>query len=44
MMMHVKKHPLEEFWSGGLQQNCNVIMLDYSDNVYTIIDETKIFY
>ena len=27
-----------------LQQNCNVIMLDYSDNVYTIIDETKIFY
>ena len=44
MMMHVKKHPLEEFWSGGLQQNCNVIMLDYSGNVYTIIDETKIFY
>lgn len=44
MMMHVKKHPLANFWDGGLQKNCNVIILDYSDGKYTIIDETKIFY
>ena len=44
MMMHVKKHDLKDFWSGGLQQNCNVIIMDYSDGIYRIIDETKIFY
>lgn len=44
MMMHVKKHPLSCFWDGGLQQNCNVIILDYSDGKYKIIDETRIFY
>mgnify|MGYP002528095625 FL=1 len=44
LMMHVKKHDLKDFWSGGLQQNCNVIILDYSDEKYKIIDETRIFY
>lgn len=44
MMMHVKKHQMKDFWSGGLQQNCNVIMLDYSAGTYNIIDETRIFY
>lgn len=44
MMMHVKKHELKDFWSGGLQQNCNVIILDYTNGSYKIIDETKIFY
>lgn len=44
MMMHVKHHELKDFWSGGLQQNCNVIILDYSDGTYNIIDETRIFY
>ena len=44
MMMHVKKHQMKDFWSGGLQQNCNVIMLDYFAGTYNIIDETRIFY
>lgn len=44
MMMHVKKHSMENFWSGGLQKNCNCIILDYSDGKYRIIDETKLFY
>lgn len=44
MMMHVKKQEMKDFWSGGLQKNCNVIMLSYSEGVYNIIDETKIFY
>ena len=44
MMMHVKKHDLKDFWSGGLQQNCNVIITDYTDGIYKIIDETRIFY
>lgn len=44
IMTYIKKHSLEHFWSGGLQQNCNVIIVDYTDNAYTIIDETKLFY
>lgn len=44
IMSYIKKHSTEYFWSGGLQQNCNVIIVDYTDGVYTILDETKIFY
>ena len=44
IMSYVKKHPISDFWSGGLQGNCNVIILDYDKGVYTIIDETKKFY
>lgn len=44
MMMHVKKHGMEAFWSGGLQKNCNVIILEYNNGSYNIIEETKTFY
>lgn len=44
IMSYIKKGPVSEFWSGGLQGNCNVIILDYTDGKYTIIDETKTFY
>lgn len=44
IMTYIKKHSFEHFWSGGLQQNCNVIIVDYTDGKYTIIDETKLFY
>lgn len=46
IMSYIKKHSIEYFWSGGLQSNCNVIIVDYSSktNKYNIIDETKLFY
>lgn len=44
IMTYIKKHSLEHFWSGGLQQNCNVIIVDYTDGKYNIIDETRLFY
>lgn len=44
IMSYIKGHGIDAFWSGGLQQNCNVIIVDYSDGKYTIIDETKLFY
>lgn len=44
IMSYIKKHSTEYFWSGGLQENCNVIIVDYSDSEYKIIDETKLFY
>lgn len=44
LMCHVRQHGVEEFWSGGLQRNCNVIILDYSNQKYTVLDESRIFY
>jgi probable phosphoglycerate mutase len=46
IMSYIKKHSTEYFWSGGLQKNCNVIIVDYSseNGSYKIIDETRIFY
>ena len=44
IMSYIKGHGIDAFWSGGLQQNCNVIIVDYTDKKYTIINETKLFY
>lgn len=44
LMCYVKNHGVKDFWSGGLQRNCNVIILDYQDKNYTVVDENRIFY
>lgn len=46
IMSYIKGHSTEYFWSGGLQQNCNVIIVDYNaeKKQYSIIDETRLFY
>jgi probable phosphoglycerate mutase len=44
IMCHVKQHGIAQFWSGGLQNNCNVILLDLDEQGYHILDETRIFY
>lgn len=44
LMTYVKQHDLSQFWSGGLQKNCNVILLTLEHGQFEIIDETHIFY
>ncbi len=44
IMAHIKKHDLKEFWSGGLQKNCNIIVVEYNQGKYNIIEETKVLY
>lgn len=44
MMCYIKQHGVDAFWSGGLQKNCNVIIVDLDDKGYDVIEETKIFY
>lgn len=44
IMSYIKKHPTGEFWSGGLQTNCNIIVVDYNDGKYNVINETMIMY
>lgn len=44
IMCHVKQHSIADYWSGGLQKNCNVIIIKYDGSHYEVVDETKIFY
>lgn len=44
LMCHVKQHGIEQYWSGGLQKNCNVIIVKLDENGYHVVDETKTFY
>ncbi len=44
MMCHILNHGIDMFWSGGLQRNCNVMIIKYEDGVYKLIDDSKIFY
>lgn len=44
IMCHVKQHGIEEYWSGGLQKNCGVIIVRWDETGYTLLDENRIFY
>ena len=44
IMCHIKQHGIDQYWSGGLQKNCNVIMVRLDEGGYQVLDETKIFY
>ncbi len=44
MMCNIKGLPLDEFWTGGVQKNCNVIILRLENGEYTIETEEKVFY
>ncbi len=44
IMMYVKQHGKEQFWSGGFQKNCNVIIIEYKDGHYQVISEENVFY
>ena len=39
IMCYIKKHGIYMLWSGGLQKNCHVIIVDYKDGKFTVIDE-----
>lgn len=43
-MMYIKQHGKEAFWSGGLQKNCNAIVVDYADGHYQVVSEENLFY
>ncbi len=44
MICNIKGLPLKDFWAGGLQKNCNVIILRLENGSYTIETEEKVFY
>ena len=44
MMMYIKQHGKEAFWSGGLQKNCNIMIIDYTNSCYRVISEENLFY
>lgn len=44
LMCYIRGHGIRDFWSGGLQKNCNVIIVRLEQGRYHIIDEVKTFY
>ena len=44
IMCFIKNHGIDKFWSGGLQKNCNVMIVDYENDQFNVVDEEKIFY
>ena len=44
IMCFIKQHGIDMFWSGGLQKNCNVIMVDYTDGKFKVLEEEKVYY
>ena len=44
IMCHIRQHGTDKFWSGGLQKNCNVMIVKREHGEYQVIEETKIFY
>ncbi len=44
LMAYIKQNRLEDFWGGGVQKNCNVMIVKLDEGKYEIIDEEKIFY
>ena len=44
LMCYIKNHDKKDLWSGGLQKNCNVIIIELKAGRYNIINETKLFY
>lgn len=44
LLCHIKNHGISDYWSGGLQRNCGIIIASLDKEGYTVLDETKIFY
>lgn len=44
IMMNIRKNDIKDFWTGGLQKNCNAIIVSYIHNKFNIVSEGKIFY
>lgn len=44
LMCHIKQHGIDKYWSGGLQKNCNVIIVSLDAKAYHVMEESKIFY
>lgn len=44
LMCHIKQHGIDQYWSGGLQRNCGVIIVRLDKNGYEVLDESKVFY
>lgn len=44
IMCYVKGHGIEQYWSGGLQKNCNIIILSLEHGRYRVLDEERVYY
>ena len=43
LMCHIQKHGISEYWSGGLQTNCSVIIVRFDVEGYHVLEQSKVF-
>ena len=43
LMCHIQNHGISEYWSGGLQTNCSVIIVRLDNEGYHVLEESKVF-
>lgn len=41
LMCHIENHGISEYWSGGLQKNCGIIIARLDDWGYTVLEEGR---
>ena len=44
LMCHIRQHGLDQYWSGNLQKNCSVSIIELEQNHYTVLEDSKLFY
>ena len=44
LMCHIMNHGIREYWSGGLQTNCSVIIVRLDGEGYHVLEKVKVFY
>ena len=44
LMCHILNHDKKDYWSGGLQKNCGIIIVEYCNHTYTLKNDHAIFY
>ena len=44
LMSYIKGNEIRDFWSGGLQKNCNVMIVELEHGTYSVKNEEKTFY
>lgn len=44
LMCHIMNHGISEYWSGGLQTNCSVVIVKLDSTGYHVLEESKVFY
>ena len=44
LLCHIQHHGIKQFWSGGLQSNCGIMIVRYNQDGYSLVDADRVYY